>query len=141
MNLCDNLLIKKAKKGNKNMKLITRILIMMASLFIAEKLVPGIHINGNGWIVFSVMAVTLGLLNATIRPILKLLSCGLIILTLGLFTFIINAAVLLLASWISINFLNAQFFVDNFWSAILGSVIVSIVSLVLNSILLDKKKK
>lgn len=114
---------------------------MMASLFIAERLVPGIHINGNGWIVFSVMAVTLGLLNATIRPFLKLLSCGLIILTLGLFMFIINAAVLLLASWISINFLNAQFFVDNFWSAILGSVIVSIVSLVLNSILLDKKKK
>lgn len=123
------------------MKLFIRILIMMTSLFIAERLVPGIYFNGNGWIVLFIMALTLAFFNATIRPILKLLSCGFIFLTLGLFTFIINGIVLMLASWVSINLLNTHFYVENFWSAILGSVIISFVSLMLTSIFLDKSKK
>ncbi|MDY6868563.1 MAG: phage holin family protein, partial [Chloroflexota bacterium] len=90
---------------------------------------------------FTIMALVLGLVNAVVRPILKLMSCGLIILTLGLFVFVINAATFMLASWIAQNWLNVGFKVDNFAAALFGSIIVSIVSVVLSSILIDEDKK
>jgi putative membrane protein len=121
------------------MKLIFRLLITMAALFVAAWLVPGIQIEGNGWVVFAVMALILAVLNVTIKPILKLLSCGLIIVTMGLFTFVINALMLMIASWVSINWFNVTFIVDNFWSALLGSLIVSVVSMILNIVFIDKK--
>ena len=75
------------------MRLIIRWLITAVALMIAVYLVPGIDIIGTEWaFAVAVMAVMLGLVNALIRPIMKLLSCGLIILTLGLFTLVINAA-------------------------------------------------
>jgi len=88
---------------------------------------------------FAVMALVLGLVNAIIRPILKFLSCGFIILTLGLFLFVINAGTFLLASSIAQNWFNIGFYVDDFWSALLGSIIVSIVSVVLSQLLKEKE--
>jgi putative membrane protein len=85
------------------------------------------------------MALVLGLVNALIRPILKFLSCGFIIVTLGLFVFVINAATFMLSSNISQS-LGAGYSVDGFGTALLGSVIVSIVSMVLSSILIDEDK-
>ena len=87
------------------------------------------------------MALILGLVNAVIRPILKFLSCGVIILTLGLFVFVLNAATFLLASEIAQNWFNIGFYVDNFWAALLGSIIVSVVSVILSHILIDKDKE
>jgi putative membrane protein len=123
------------------MKLILRWLITAVSLYVAVLLVPGIAVEGDAWVAFTIMALVLGLVNAIVRPILKLMSCGLIVLTLGLFVFVINAGTFMLASWIAQNWLNVGFYVDNFGSALLGSIIVSIVSVVLSSILIDEDKK
>lgn len=83
------------------MKLILRWLITAASLYIAYLVLPGITVEGNGFWVYSIMALILGLVNALIRPILKFLSCGFIIITLGLFVFVINAATFMLSANIS----------------------------------------
>jgi len=122
------------------MKLILRWLIIALSLYIAVLIVPGIEVVGNAWVAFSVMALVLGLVNAIIRPILKFMSCGFIIITLGLFSLAINAVTFWLASKISQNWFDIGFYVDNFWSALLGSLIVSIVSVVLSQILIDDKE-
>ena len=123
------------------MKLILRWLITAVSLYIAVLIVPGITIQGDKWLAFAIMALILGLVNALVRPILKVLSCGLIIITLGLFVFVINAATFWLASEITKNWFNIGFTVNNFWSALLGSIIVSVVSVILSSILIDKDDK
>ncbi len=121
------------------MKLILRWLITAASLYIAVLVVPGITVSGDRWLAFAIMALILGLVNAIIRPILKVVSCGFIVLTLGLFIFVINALTFWLASEITQNWFNLGFKVNNFWSALLGSLIVSVVSFILSQILIDKE--
>lgn len=120
------------------MKLLLRWLITTLSLFAAAELVPGIHVGPNAWTAFAVMAIILGLVNAVVRPILKLLSCPLIILTLGLFILVINGATLLLASMIASSWFNVNFHIDGFMPAFLGALIVSIVSVVLTALLRDE---
>jgi putative membrane protein len=122
------------------MKLILRWLITAASLYVSVWIVPGITVSGDKWLAFAIMALILGLVNAIIRPILKIVSCGFIVLTLGLFIFVINALTFWLASGITQSF-NIGFQVNNFWSALLGSLIVSIVSFVLSQILIDKNDR
>ncbi|MFZ3070333.1 MAG: phage holin family protein [Anaerolineaceae bacterium] len=107
------------------MKFFTRWLVIMIALFVAAWLVPGIEVTGNGWIAYAVMAIVLALLNASLLPLLKALSCGMIILTMGLFSLVLNAAVFMLSSSIAVNWFNAGFHVKDFWSALLGSLIVS----------------
>lgn len=123
------------------MKLILRWLIIAIALYIAVLIVPGITVEGDAWVAFSVMAIILAFVNAVIRPILKFLSCGFIIITLGLFVFVINAATFLLASNIAQNVFDVGFYVDGFWPALFGSIIVSVVSIVLSNILFDDEKK
>ena len=116
------------------MKLLIRWIIAAFSLFVAAWLVPGIRVEGNAWLIFTVMAVILGLVNAVIRPILALLTCSLIILTLGLFVLVINAVSLWLASAIAVNWFGVGFYVDGFWAAFLGALIVSIVTVILSAV-------
>jgi Predicted membrane protein len=111
------------------MKFITRWLVIMLALFLAAWLVPGIEVSGNGWIAYAVMAAILALLNATLLPLLKFLSCGLIILTLGLFSLVLNAAVFMLSSNIAQNVFHVGFNVKDFWAALLGSLIVSVITI------------
>ena len=123
-------------------KLVIRWLINFLALFAAAWLVPGIHVDDSGgWMVFAVMAIILGLVNAILRPLLKLLTCPLILLTLGLFTLVINGFTLWLSSWIAINWFDVGFYVDGFWAAFLGGLVVSIVSLILSAILMDEDEK
>jgi putative membrane protein len=129
--------LKSTLKGDI-MRILIRWAIIAFSLFVAAWLVPGIQVEGNGWIVYALMAVILALVNAFVRPILKVLTCPLIFLTLGLFTLIINGLTLWLSSWIAVNWLDVGFHVDGFWAALLGALIVSIVSVVLSSILRDR---
>jgi putative membrane protein len=82
-----------------------------------------------------------GLVNAILRPLLKLLTCPLILLTLGLFTLVINAFTLWLSSQIAVNWFQVGFYVDGFWAAFLGGLVVSIVSLILSVILIDRDEK
>lgn len=110
------------------MKLLTRWLVVMAALFVAQWIVPGIHVNGN-WGAYAIMAAILALLNATLLPILKALSCGMIVLTLGLFSLVLNALMFMLSSSLAQNLFNVNFVVDGFWPALLGSIIVSIATM------------
>lgn len=120
------------------MRLILRWLITAVALVAAARLVPGIEIRDqSGWFAVLVMAAVLGFANAIIRPILKLLSCPLILLTLGLFTLVVNAVVLYLSASISNNLFGAGFFIDGFWPAFWGSIVVSIISALLSIFLPD----
>ena len=120
------------------MKLLIRWAITAISLFVAAWLLPGIYVSdGGGWVVYAAMAVILGLVNAIIRPLLTLLTCPLILLTLGLFTLVVNALTLLIASSIAQNVFHVGFIVRGFWPAFWGSIIVSIVSILLNTFARD----
>ncbi|MFL7809494.1 MAG: phage holin family protein, partial [Anaerolineae bacterium] len=66
------------------MRLLMRWAITAFALFVAAWLVPGISVDSGGWVIYAAMAVILGLVNAIVRPVLKLLTCPLIVLTLGL---------------------------------------------------------
>jgi putative membrane protein len=115
------------------MNLLIRWIIASFSLFIAAWFVPGIRVEGSAWGAYAVMAVILGLINAIVRPILQLLSLPLIMLTLGLFLLFINGITLWMASAIAVKVFHVGFYVDGFWSAFLGALIVSIVSVILSA--------
>jgi len=120
------------------MKFIIRWLISAIALFVAAAIVPGIEVQGNAYVALGVTALILGFLNAVIRPILTLLSCGFIVLTLGLFIFVINAVVLWLAAGIAQMF-GVGFYVHGFIPALLGSIVISIVSFLLSVFLKDEE--
>jgi putative membrane protein len=117
-------------------KLILRLLINAAALYAAIRLVPGITFEG-GWQYLLVVALIFGVINALIRPLLKLLTCPLILLTLGLFTLIINALLLLLTSWVA-GQLGVAFHIADLMAAFWGGLVISVVSFVLSLILIDK---
>lgn len=101
--------------------LIIRWLITAVSLWLAAKVVPGMHIAGAGTMLAA--AVLLGLVNALVRPLVILLTLPLTIITLGLFLLIVNAAMLgLVASLLD------GFVLGGFWSALFGAVFVSLFS-------------
>lgn len=118
--------------------LVIRWIINAVALGIAATLVQGIHTDG-GWQVLAVTALIFGLVNALIRPLVTLLTCPLIILTMGLFTLVVNAGMLLLVSWLA-GLMDVGFTVDGFWPALLGALIVSVVSAVLTLLLKDERK-
>lgn len=107
--------------------------VTAAATAIAAWAVPGIHVEEPHriWSVL-ILALVLGLLNAFVRPLLYALSCGLIVVTLGLFTLILNGLLLWLASWVLSDLLGFGFYVDGFGSAVLGALIITVVSVVLS---------
>jgi putative membrane protein len=119
--------------------LLIRWIINAVALAIAATLVRGIHMNG-GWQVLALAALVFGLVNALIRPLVTLLTCPLIILTLGLFTLVINAGMLLLASWLA-GIVGLGFTVEGFWPAFWGGLIISIVSAALSLVLKDEHER
>jgi putative membrane protein len=116
-----------------------RLIINAVALWLAAVIVPGIRFGGEETTLFInilIVALIFGLVNAFIKPILALLTCPFYILTLGLFTFIMNALMLMLTSWLA----GPRFDVDGFWWALLGSIIISIVSTVLSALLKEEKR-
>ncbi len=111
-------------------KLLLRLLVTAIALYAAVRLVPGITYEG-GWQVLAAMALIFGLVNAIVRPILSLMTCPLIILTMGLFILVINGAMLLLATRLAEVF-GVSFYVEGFGSAFWGALVVSIVSFLMN---------
>src|SRR3954468_10485703 len=95
--------------------------VTLIAVFVATRLVPGIHYDD--WVGLALFAAVLGLVNAIVKPILTLLALPLVVLTLGLILIVINALTFLLASA-----LVPGFAVADFWAALFGSLVVSLVS-------------
>ncbi len=121
------------------MKFLTRWAINTLALFVAVWIVPGIHLE-SGWFSLIWLALIFGLVNATVRPVLKILTCPLIVLTLGLFTLVINALMLSLTAWIG-NLLGIQLTLDGFWAAFWGSLVISLVSVLLSLFVREDQKE
>ena len=110
------------------MKLIVRLIANALAFWAATSLVSGVTVNGGAW-TYLWVALLFGLINGLIGSLLKLFTLPAILLTFGLFTFVINAAMLMLtARW------SEKLDVTNFWSALWASLIISIVSTLINSV-------
>jgi putative membrane protein len=108
------------------MRFLIRFLTNAAALWVATRIVPGVTFSG-GWVPFLAVALVLAVINATLRPLVKLLTCPLILLTLGLFALVVNGLMLWLTSSVSQS-LGLGFHVTGFWAAFFGGLVISIVS-------------
>ncbi len=109
------------------MRLLLRWLINTLALFVMVQLVP--HFHYRSWVTLAVAALVLGLANAIVRPVLFVLTLPLTIVTLGLFLLVLNGVVLELTAW-----LVPGFGIDSFGWAIVGAIVLALVSLVTNRI-------
>ena len=119
-------------------RFILRWAINTAAIYLAIRFVPGISLQ-SGWVSVIWLALIFGLVNALLRPLLKLLTCPLILLTLGLFTLLINTFLFWLTGQIG-HFFGIGITMDGFWPAFLGGVVVTIVSVVLTLLLKDEMR-
>lgn len=115
---------------------LVRWLINTVALWAAVELVPGIDFRGN-WQGLAILALIFGIVNALIGPVLRFLTCPLIVLTLGLFTLILNAIMLGLTAWIGQQ-LGFPFYIHGPIPALWGAVVISAVSVVLSMLLREK---
>ncbi|MFD9124497.1 phage holin family protein [Kitasatospora sp. NPDC059571] len=114
---------------------VVKTLINAVAIWVAAWIVDGITLSGGDFwhktLTVIAVALVFGVVNFLIKPLVKLLSLPLFILTLGLITFVINALMLWLTSWTS-DKIGLDFHVAGFWSALLGALIISVVSWGLN---------
>ena len=109
------------------------ILVTAAAMWVAVQIVPGLDFSGELWKLLLV-AIIFGLINAFIRPILLIFTLPITIMTLGLFLLVINALLLLLTGAISAE-LDLELTVADFWAALLGSIVISLVGLALSMLI------
>ena len=121
------------------MSILVRLLINAAALWVATRIVNGISFTGDLPTLLGV-ALVFGVLNAVLRPILMVLTFPFFIITLGLFTFVLNAVMLLITSAAS-DALGLGFRVDGFGAAFLGALVVSIVSFALSMFVGDDRQR
>lgn len=112
------------------MRFLIRLIVNAAALWVATRVVPGVTFSG-GYLPFFGVALVFGVVNAFIRPVAKVLTFPLIIVTFGIFALVVNGLMLWLTSAFS-GALGLGFYVSGFWPAFWGALIVSIVSLVLS---------
>lgn len=121
---------------------VVKTLANAAALAVAVWLLAGITLDdgstlGRRALSLILVALVFGLVNLIVKPVVKLLSLPLFVLTLGLFTLVVNALMLLLTSWLA-DLLDLSFHVDGFWTAVVGGLIISVVSWAVNMVLPDK---
>lgn len=121
------------------MSFVIRLLVNAAALYVATKLVPGVTFEG-GALAFFGVALVFGVVNAFLRPVAKVLTFPFIIVTLGLFIFVINGLMLWLTSRLSAA-LDLGFHVSGFWAAFWGALVVSIVSFLLSALAGEREVK
>jgi putative membrane protein len=114
--------------------LLIRWLISTIAVGLTIYLLPGMQFSGN-WIELFIVALVLALVNTIVRPVVTILSCPLIILTLGLFSLVINALMLLLTDW-----LLPVITIDGFWTAFWASLLISLIAWVLNLFVHDASR-
>jgi putative membrane protein len=120
------------------MRFLLRLVANAAALAVATWLLAGIQLTAAGTgdkvLVLLVVALIFGIVNAVVKPVFTAVSACLVLLTLGLFLVVINALMLLLTSWVATR-IGIGWYVDGFWAAFLGSIVVSVVSFLLNAFL------
>ena len=105
-------------------------LITSLAIFAAFSLVPGITFTGNGYEI-GIIAMIYSVINLLIRPVLTLITCPMIILTLGMFTVIINGVLLLITADLA-KYFGIDFQIETFFTALIGAVVISLTTFVLN---------
>lgn len=123
------------------MNFLKRVIVITLALVLASfvmRNMDGFEITRSGWIHYAVMAIILAILNASLLPLLKTMTCGMVILTLGLFSLVLNALVFWISSWISTTLLGGGFSITKFWPAFVGSLIVSLATTIFAN---DNKRK
>jgi putative membrane protein len=123
------------------MNFLVKTIANAGALWVAVWLLQDITLTGEStgkkaWTLLLV-ALLFGVVNFLVKPVVKLLTLPLFILTLGLITLVVNALMLLLTSWLA-DIFDLSFHVEGFWTAVLGGLIISIVSWALNLVLPDK---
>lgn len=120
------------------MYFLLRVLVNGVALWVAAYLVDGIHLaerdtgTGSTLLTVGLVALVFGLVNAIVRPIALVLSLPLLVVTLGLFTFIVNALMLVLTAWLA-DVVTLDFRIDTFfWDAVLGALIITVISWLLS---------
>jgi len=123
-------------------RFIVRWAINAVALYVAIAIMQGRGITpqSTNWLSFVWLALIFGLINALIRPLLKVLTCPFIILTLGLGILLINTLMFYLAGLIGTQF-EVGFTVDGFWPAFLGALIVTVISVILDSLLREETRR
>jgi putative membrane protein len=109
------------------------------ALWVAAALIPGLDFTGGPGRLLLVAAV-FGIVNSTLRPILTILTCPLIVLTIGLFSLVLNGLMLLVTGWVSESW-NLGFTVSGFWAAFFGGLVVGVVSMILSMSLMPKQSR
>ncbi|MCP3818081.1 phage holin family protein [Streptomyces sp. A3M-1-3] len=124
------------------MNFVVKTIANAAALAVAIWLLQDITLTGEDTgrkaLTLVLVALLFGLVNFVVKPVVKLLTLPLFILTLGLITLVINALMLLLTSWLA-DKLDLGFHVEGFWTAVLGGLIISVVSWALNVLLPDDR--
>ncbi len=124
------------------MRFLIRVLVTAVALWVATLLVSGITVTGGSTarnvLTLLVVALIFGIVNAILKPLVKLFGCFLYVLTLGLIGLVVNALLFLLVSWIA-GKLNLSFHVDGFWSAFWGAIIVGVVGWAINLVIPDRR--
>jgi putative membrane protein len=123
------------------MRFLLKVIINAVAIWLATLLLSGLDVVGGDSdlqrvLVFLGVALVFGLVNAIVKPIVKLLSLPLYILTLGLFTIVVNAAMLWLVGWLSEQ-TDYGLRIDSFWTALVGALIVSVASFVMSLVVRD----
>lgn len=121
------------------LRLLLRLAVNAIALWVAVELVPGLTYTSESYVSLLVIALIFGLVNALVRPILVLLTCPLIVLTLGLFILIVNGVLLSITVWLSGVF-DLGLSSDSFISTLLGALIISVVSGVINLLIKEERE-
>jgi putative membrane protein len=126
------------------MGFLIRWLINAVALWVTTKIVSGIELTtdsaGSAALTILLVALIFGLVNAIIKPIVKVVGCIFYVLTLGLISFVVNALLFLLVDWLAGRF-DLPFSIDGFWPAFWGAIVMGVVSWVLSLLVPDSAEK
>ena len=121
------------------LRILVRLIVNAVALWVAIELVPGLQYEG-GWLSLLIIAFIFGLVNALVRPIIILLTCPLIVLSLGIFVLVINTLMLALTVWLSRDVFNLGLTSTGFWATFFGALVISIVSGVISLLIKDDRE-
>ncbi|MFC6018941.1 phage holin family protein [Plantactinospora solaniradicis] len=126
------------------MSFLIRLLIGAVALWITSLVVPGIELTGRSALddalTVLVVALIFGVVNAVVKPIIRVVGCAFYVLTLGLFALVVNALLFLLTDWIADQF-DLPFEIDGFWPAFWGAIVMAVVTWLIGVVVPDRSER